>query len=217
MERYNLLTEENILKAKTHWGKGNQYNAIRMILDKYPSPKDFKNAVLQTGDKKSLQLIQSLDDNASRSDYVDFLQNVFTKYSSTGKHLLSGLAGVGIGAAVGYLAGNAVKPRNQQDIYQDFNNRDNIVNSVGHITNKGLVAAGDSLAYLSNGKLGTGIFNAGAPGWYNDLGGASFNNIRGAQVLGGAAGAGVGALGAHGIQSWRQKKIQDQIEALKNK
>jgi len=229
MEHYSFLTED-ILKAKTHWGKGGQYNAINQIIQKYPSPRDFKNAVRQSGDKKSMQLINSLDDNAPRNDYVDFLQNVYMKYSSTGKHLLSGLAGLGIGAAVGYLSGKAADPTTEREATNNYENGGGVLGSIGKATNSVLYKAGEK---IGNNSIGRRLGMAGAPsqaplpetGFLGlpDAGAMAFNyaapsanKIRGAQVVGGAAGMLGGTIGAHGIQSWRQKKIQNKIDALKN-
>lgn len=230
MKRYNLLTEDT-LKSKTHWSKSGQYNAIEQIVKKYPSPAAFKKAVMASGDKKSIKLIQALDDKAPRNDYIDFLQNVFTKYSSTGKHLLSGLAGVGIGAAAAYAAGKiadsdyVAKGEGENIHIADPNSKfGKLLTKTGEIGFREQGRLGDAL-YKINPKIGNKefvnnladrLYGAGPSNLESPEGPIIGKQVLGAKILGGAAGMGAGTLGAHGIQSWRQKKYQDKINALKN-
>ena len=229
MKHYSFLTED-VLKAKTHWGKGGQYESIKQIIQKYPSPSSFKKAVIQSGDKKSIKLIEQLDDNASKSDYVDFLQNVFTKYSATGKFLLSGLAGLGIGAATAYAAGKiadsdyVAKGKGENIHIADPNSKfGKLLTKTGEAGFRAQNRAGSAL-YKINPKIGNKEFvnnladrlsHAGAHNHESPEGQIIGKQVLGAKILGGAAGMGAGTLGAYGVQSWRQKKIQDKIDALK--
>jgi len=241
MNHYNFLAE-NVLKTKTHWSKSNQVNAINELVLKYPTAKQFKNAVIRNGDRKSIELIQNLPDNASRSDYVDFLQSAFTKYSTIGKNILSAAAGVGIGAATAYAAGKAVdastSPRtnstqeaptttqppttppatppapNNQALIDPTSYTGRALRAMGAKTNSlgGIVGNRMNAIGLNGQRLSSMASRAAA-----DTRGEIFSQQRrGIQALGGAAGFGLGTAGAHGIQSWRQKKLQDRIEALKN-
>lgn len=216
MKHYNFITED-VLKAKTHWSKSGQVNAINELVSKYPSPKQFKDAVKKNGDKKSIQLIQSLPDNASRNDYIDFLQTVFTKYSTLGKNMLSAAAGVGIGAAAAYATGKAADAVGQDEKTGNLINdkTGDYLSRAGNKINKGIGKTATSLASRGYDKLASGVRSLGIhpESAYSP----AFDQQKLAlQAAGGVAGMGVGTLGAHGIQSWRQKKLQSKIDTLKN-
>ena len=96
------IVKEDI-SAATKWTKGGQASAIEQIVSKYPTAAQFKNAILANGDTRSKALVSSLDPNMTREQYIDFLQHVFVKYSTTGKTLASALTGLGLGALTSYL------------------------------------------------------------------------------------------------------------------
>jgi len=100
----------NLNSIKT-WSKSKQANIISDIVSKYPTARDFKMAVLKNGDDKSRSLVQNMDEKMSREQYIDFLQYMFVKHSSTGKILLNSLVGLGLGAGLAYLLGKEAQSR----------------------------------------------------------------------------------------------------------
>ena len=101
----------NSINTIKTWSKSKQADMIAEIVSKYPTAKDFKNAVLQSGDNKSKALVQSMDENMPREQYVNFLQYMFVKHSKTGKILANSLVGLGIGAGLAYLLGKEAQSR----------------------------------------------------------------------------------------------------------
>ena len=102
---------DNNIKTITTWSKSKQASIISDIASKYPTAKEFKAAILQNGDDKSKQLVQSMDENMPRAQYIDYLQHVFIKHSKAGKILANSLIGLGVGAAAAYLLGKEAEKR----------------------------------------------------------------------------------------------------------
>lgn len=111
---------------KVYWRKSAQVEIIRQIVKRYPTAKDFKQALLDSNKAKLIDLAKSIDENMDRYQYIDYLQHVFVKYSETGKFLTSILSGIGLGFLIqfitlgGYL-NNKYNLSNNADIFGKTN------------------------------------------------------------------------------------------------
>lgn len=114
---YSFLKEsQNILNPKTKWTYTGQYNIIKQILEKYPTAKDFKNAVINTNNKKAINIIESLPDNCPKKEYIDFLQKIYIKYSNVGKFLLA----LGIGSITSTIMSYALRNKHDSEFRKDI-------------------------------------------------------------------------------------------------
>jgi len=170
------------------WSKSKQFEVINEIIKKYPTGNDFKNALLTSKNKKLISIAQTIPDDMTRYQYVDYLQYVFIKYNPTGRFLTTLLSGIGLGILANYLG-----------VYfslQPNFNSENIANKIG------------------NAAIDTFAFNDPLKTIKSDI----HNQALKAGTIGGLASVGAGLGGSaltNSIWKWRDDKVQKNIEDLK--
>jgi len=170
------------------FSKSKQLEAIKKIVQEYPTGNDFKKALLSSDNKKLTALAQTIPDNMSRYQYIDFLQYVFIKYNGHGKFLSTILSGIGLGILANYLG-----------VYLGVTN-DLDKKSVAH-------RISDSISDMAN--LDSPLTTLKNDIYKNGL----KNGIIGAAS--GIAGGIGGAAATNSILNWRDNNIQKEIENLK--
>jgi hypothetical protein len=107
MKLYNFIhLQEDIEypKQTTVWTYKKQLKLINEIIKYYPTFKDFKHAVIKSGDRKLYNDIKDIDSNIDHNSYINILRSIVVKYSITGKLLSSLLTKIGLGFLASYSA-----------------------------------------------------------------------------------------------------------------